>query len=969
MNISTPSPLQKLADNRKALRQAELAALLHDLGKCSSAFVQSWVAPAPGKSGSNYQYVTGLLAEWYEQNKDRLSPDKKQRVEEVGKRAIGEAGSGLLNDESGKDQGAWFRQKRIRLPEPLNDHDYSFAQFMEFHLGWYSQRPSGPRIDVIYPSAVPRTTALVHAAHDAASGGEKQPVAGRGQPAQPNTAVSSTAFGWETALDLAALDAGRQRIVQALVASAPRVFETCRTVLQQALGDTQRPLNDVTLWDLGASTAALFKAAAAGAILSGWKDWSDVKWRLLHVSFNGPAFWGEAHHVTDLLGRRQALENGLDAVRQLLEQDYPLGNEVYRDENGSVFVVPDIDKLLSLQNAQGVTLENLIRQVFDSSVADELRPAVDPTDSREGKTLRLSDAFEKRPDENELRSETLGMWWGTLVAESSAEICTVCQRRPVGYMQKGLNQWVTSKKARERNVCGVCLDRRGRRARDWMGRKRDGDEVKDPFERTIWLDEVADDNGRAALIVGRFDLIHWLDELLIPTTLKNPSFARVQRCWRTTRDFWRDVRDTTIPDQLAPKPRLRLGLRPSGPVNLGEGHAYELPVRGLRLGVCYEPPEKENSSQRGRLWTTTNLRYFARQLGIDDENLLGDNEKLGDQMGTWLQGPIEVYEPGGYLGQDKPANVRATLQVEKPTTYLPYIPLLVEPTRFMALVPADAALGILTCISEKYAKEMARVRDRLPLDLGLVVFPRRTPIAAVVDAGRRLLDGPQAWEGWPVASKTDGAMDYSVTLKSDRRSVAYTYPKCMEDGSTPDEWYPHLLLADPDTKNGGGQLAELQYGSDFKHVKDIVVDEKVYHRPSWFDFEFLDTSSRRHDIAYRDGRRTISPNRPYLLSDLADLQMTWDRLLKLKPTQLRQVIQTIESTRDLWFGADAGQESWRSDVFEQFVRDTLLGAHWPSGDRPSGAKLDELVQAGKRGVLSDLAELHFEILKDTQVEG
>ena len=57
----------------------------------------------------------------------------------------------------------------------------------------------------------------------------------------------------------------------------------------------------------------------------------------------------------------------------------------------------------------------------------------------------------------------------------------------------------------------------------------------------------------------------------------------------------------------------------------------------------------------------------------------------------------------------------------------------------MALVPADKALDVAQAIKTKYETEMGKVRNRLPLTLGLVFAQARTPLAAVLDAGRRML--------------------------------------------------------------------------------------------------------------------------------------------------------------------------------------------------------------------------------------
>ena len=104
------------------------------------------------------------------------------------------------------------------------------------------------------------------------------------------------------------------------------------------------------------------------------------------------------------------------------------------------------------------------------------------------------------------------------------------------------------------------------------------------------MDEVADENGRLALLVGKFDLTHWLKGDLVQTLLvvcdpanngyerKNPSFARIQRVWRTTQRFWHTVQDEDIPT-VARLQQQRLSIAVSNASELqrelGDYHAYE----------------------------------------------------------------------------------------------------------------------------------------------------------------------------------------------------------------------------------------------------------------------------------------------------------------------------------------------------------------------------------------------------------
>jgi hypothetical protein len=87
----------------------------------------------------------------------------------------------------------------------------------------------------------------------------------------------------------------------------------------------------------------------------------------------------------------------------------------------------------------------------------------------------------------------------------------------------------------------------------------------------------------------------------------------------------------------------------------------------------------------------------------------------------------------------------------------------------------------------------------------------------------------------------------------------------------------------------------------------------------------------------------------------------------LTSTQRHQIIRTIESTRETWFGGDADGQSAADEVFGRFVADTLAGAAWPKGQGWSTISEDDrkgLIKAGASGELTDWAELHMEIMKE-----
>jgi len=751
---------------------------------------------------------------------------------------------------------------------------------------------------------------------------------------------------------------------------------------------------------------------------------SILSWRLLSIRTDGLSYLLSAPSIPDLFARRNMLQDGWNRVRRLLEETYPLGLEVYRDENGPVFVVPDIEHLDTalVDSATHKTLgQHILEKFAEGSIENDPRLAIKGeivpevyVDSEPWKGQPtpqelppIGKNWKRSGEKGHLERETHLIADPRFVADAwrrhHGEICTVCGLRPQG----------PSLKAKRRNVCKVCEQRRADRAKEWATEK---------LYTTIWVDEVADVNGRLALLVGTFDLTHWLSGIFVRTLAvrdpkdastktadvlaKNPSFARLHRIWETTRRFWQEVAPTSeiegdskryadqlrksvlgrCTPQIGPRLEIRGQLRPRHVENLlGPYHSYEIVLpQGVKVSALWDP---ENE----RFITLENLLYIAKLI---DENVHTWEDALGTVKSA-ICGTLTIEEPTGYGAASK---VWGEITVEEGGAseidggYFPVIPILAEPRIFMALVPADKALKVVEEIKAKYEREMGKVRNRLPLHLGIVFVHRRTPIRALLDAGRQMLRQTRDAAGWQVKDvrkqpDKGGALPkrfridqngqfarwYEVVLEKNGYQITWYVPAMMGDSRTEDLWYPYVFLETDDepvdrSRRFLAPNPETERDGWLVHVSELKSGDRVYFTPSTLDYEFLDVTSRRFKIHYdENGRRVTRPTRPYYLEDLERLNTLWHHLLHLSKTQRHQVISTVETTREIWFGQDEGKRSWWDDVFKRFVADTLAGASWPKShlwrDIPQ-EKRTALIEAGVRGELADLVELHMEILKE-----
>ena len=848
----------------------------------------------------------------------------------------------------------------------------------------------------------------------------------------------SSAFGYETELFWQDWINQRQGIVDEILDSwgSPLSLKNkllvVLTPMLRALGDTQRPINEISLWDYSAATSALFKSAIAQAVLLGQMPTpATMRWRLLAVRLDAWDFLFQAQQVADLIARQHLLDEAYRVIKHLLEVEYPLSSAVYSDEHGFVFVIPELPGCSDEQLAQEITsqvhnaLDNpnslgTLEQEVILYGPEDVRPSVIIGPPRRGKKLNLSEVLKEEPV-SVPSPEMIHRWWES---GENRERCMVCGLRPQGYVEAGLPSFVTSKKAEERQLCGICLARRGRRAEAWATTQPDS---------TIWIDEVADVNGRFALIVGRFAMDDWISGLLVRSMAvgtdkdgnwlaKPPTFARIHRVWRTTAAFWQEINNEITRMLTDDRRRIRFYL--DRQPNLGDYHTYELELGPTTISVVWVPPDGDT---KGYLISADNLQYIAKLLD-PSEDLAKDPATSAIFVEDFVKERIPwqpvLRNPDAKMAE-RTRNLLAGFRIlsteYQEVSYSTAIPILAEPRTFMALVPADKALDVVRAIKTKYEREMGKVRNRLPLHLGVIYAHRRMPLRAVLDVGRRMLEQKNLGDvgKWKVVEdvvEQTGALPagvaelahgtqqfhkwYAVKLehKEEKRTLIWYVPAVMGDGQTKDHWYPYVFWqqdkdgkADPGNaterrtryyqslnpfdcdQNGNPQLGWLVHAGKLKE------GDVVYFAPATLDFQWLDSAAKRFEIAYDDqGRRQELFRRPYLLDELETLEHIWDTLKNhLTQNQIYILRDLVEAKREEWKPEDVDLRPVKRDdqgnilqpggMFWQFCRDALANAEWKTAPWSQGQReqwLDTWASYATRGWLADVIELHLQIMKE-----
>lgn len=482
--------LDVLAQNRDAILLAEVGAWLHMLGKYDKEFIRN--------SGKQYQDFCNRLVDG-----DRLKS--------------------LLTD--GWPQTIWKLIERAGLKNPTKS-------LGEFILGHTDRKTKTDLLRILVDAhgrgSGTKKGILTHNAYD--NQGEKQ--------CYKKVHLSSP-FGYESEpIDLTVLSE-REHLLHKFLENQLLILKesldsNARWSLDKwkewynvfierlnidfgtTVGDTRRPINDVTLWDQTSATVAFFKTELAEILLTKWRDPLDeknqFKYRVLRVAFDADSFVAQSQRIGDVLARRQLVEDAFDEVKHLIEVEYPLGLEIYRDTNRIVFLAPDVVDLLNCADGQNKTLYQLIEDKFNGVFNGEAKVeiALSPKGSRNVFFTGRESARPIRtlsPTPNFLKEA-----WKVV-----SDRCSTCQIRPQGSGAELVRDYSGdierySQEAHSRKMCCVCMARLKGRSREWATGR---------LSETVWIDEVADASGRVVLIAGRFDLGEWLNGELI-STFRNP---------------------------------------------------------------------------------------------------------------------------------------------------------------------------------------------------------------------------------------------------------------------------------------------------------------------------------------------------------------------------------------------------------------------------------------------------------------
>lgn len=392
-------------------------------------------------------------------------------------------------------------------------------------------------------------------------------------------------FGVEKEIDLKKIDQNRDELYKILETADKKWKETRDTVSLreeiydavyrkftegQAIAETTRPANDVGLWDHVFGAAAFFKALWVQQMLglplctkpNKKKKPKDIRasadctdhFTLFYIKIFYEKEFDRVEKIADLLGRLRRLDRVQEELKRFIELECVLGNEIYTEPGFSCFLLPvqftEEEFQAELKKKVGgflkkTLLENRLFLLYKfgfkkTKLIHKDFPAVHREAQKESKQEEL------------WYIQDLRQIWDK---QNAAETCPLCGMLPA-VTRKG--------ETRSERLCENCRDLRQEGHRE-RGKDQNG---------TVWIDEISDpDTGRVAVLSIEVPLERWFDEKGMlqlhrydsyrdKKLSKTPSYERMRRIWRSIHDFFEEF-EKIIQEELGLEQRFSFTLEPT----------------------------------------------------------------------------------------------------------------------------------------------------------------------------------------------------------------------------------------------------------------------------------------------------------------------------------------------------------------------------------------------------------------------
>lgn len=734
------------------------------------------------------------------------------------------------------------------------------------------------------------------------------------------------------------------------------LHDALRPLLEQALGETRRPTNDVTLWHHCFSSASFFKAAVAeGALRGDFTPWQDekglfdlarmgrVRFRLLGIRWDWTAITEGALAPVALVSLSNLRRDAVESLRQLLEETEAIGNLIYDDDDGVLALVPGFWEE-DASRAEALFLTHVIEPLTPQIAAcvKELGTGTPFRLCWTESTLYLTDYAEAlglttdSPRQHHLQAgeaELRALWQSAGRSEKMIQVCPQCAMRPAETRE--FRQVESAR--REQRLCDECEALIGR---DAKRSRRRSMQSEFGFSSATNLEDLATggDSSRVALISLRVDTggiaagHALLTQLARPVPLIGEAKTGGIKSANELGDWFEN--------------KILAGLR-NGHAPKSKDADFARKLLGDLFWLKDNDGRAEGTPAERALAVAQDF-FLRESAGLPDEWKLARHD--GDRLALFAvrkhASPARLqrlWDDLRQLWRDTLGEVAAGLQGG-------VLPLSVDARGIRFAVAASDADAAIKQMQARLSQQLGKVRGGLAAHISCVVMRARFPLYLALESLSRLESrvGRVPRQTWTLlADSKQAAGSVRLEWMTPQGALHWDVDTGTSDPQQPDRWHPHVLL----TQRNGTDIT----GPDrIVHVTDLKVGDQALIPPMTFDSMVLEDSGRRHQLAWRrEGEQLLRPHwvlgnagRAPLLLELFEsfsgLVKTsgWDTS-KIKGLQ-GEMVETYEKwVRDAPAPlAAAGRQAWESHL-KNMLRRYVGKGH--DADRERGLLLENIL--------------------------
>ena len=1062
------SLLKQINEKKAELLWAEAAALLHDLGKLSKAFLdyrKDW----RGKIGG---YFNDPHEQQFLKTHDRF-----------------------IKDRQFPNLNKWLIDDTVTI----NGEIVSISDVMDNHVD-----PSGSYFLKENSSKFSFLQMIKAADAKDASIDRNNPLFSAGQKGDP---FDTDVFGMEHPVKPNGLETRRECLYKELSKIEIKLpdgnsmltnkerrefLKVIEDQFDKAFSDTTRPNNDTSLWEHCYAVASIVKVLMVHELIYDERitEVNKIRFGIMGIGWDGLSIISSGHKISDIIGRKDLIDSLKEKIRDQVEYEFFLGNTIYEDDNGIYFLIPRVPSQIDLENMPldglekyGKLLQELRNKILETALEDscgDIYPRFHFINDTAFMSHLVNCIIEvKKKAAYPLAGyhkewiEKLNDAWPS---GQPQDVCPICRRRPG--------------KSEKQKICDPCQKRRSRYFKS----------INDPMKcvDTPFISEIARGGrnkvegaanlNRAALIVAKIGIEPWLSGRMIRTLFVTEAkgLEKELKELGQTKDF-----ET---DEI--KARRWLETSPFGDL-LAQGYDYGRICKEIDLSFKYEQLDKSQQEYADKtiflygkrirdkrlninatdaapyfkeikdsavieyglsgedtsyllynticaktptpstildIWNSTE-KFFSslsrpvngKILGLGQkkrwiatlvkttgkiiprasyEGRIGQKEAefvwpKSEEEPFWIVGDIDSLKKGDEIfldGEpfDKEAPVGTIKEAKDDISF--YYPLRVittTPDIFMAIVPARDALRVTSLIFREYRKRFGKVIGRLPLSIGNIFFQEKMPMFVVLDSGRRMIRNFEKLHTQKAVlrvsrdQKPFSHKDSDMKIMFDEITwpnaphplpcrLEWRIPCSLGDESTAevpfslDYYHPYLMVQKDDREYSFRKNYFKTVEGDVIHCTEVQPGDKVEIYPGCYDFEFLDSNARRHDIAIGQNNRRFSSvtgfeAKPCLLDEMRQkIICTWKNF-KDSPSAIGITDTKLRNLQSLWLtkyqewqvykGArkDDAFRHWL-DLVSSSIKKELQGLN-----KDSLALLQETIGTG---LFFETLELYYGIMKE-----